>query len=43
MASMTASVGEQCGTKGSSTALKATIYKSIEQLFHWPEENDSRD
>jgi hypothetical protein len=42
MASMTASVGEQRGTRGSDAALKATIYKSIEQLFHWLEENDYR-
>src|SRR5579863_7145972 len=42
MASMTASVGEQRGTRGSDTALKATIYKSIKQLFHWLEENDYR-
>jgi len=42
MASMTASVGEQRGTRGSDTALKATIYKSIEQLFQWLEENDYR-
>jgi rhamnogalacturonyl hydrolase YesR len=42
MASMTASVGEQRGTQGSNTALKATIYKSIEQLSHWLEENDYR-
>ena len=42
MASMTASVGEQRGTKGSNTTLKAAIYKSIEQLFHWLEENDYR-
>jgi hypothetical protein len=42
MASMTASVGEQRGTQGSNAALKATIYKSIEQLSHWLEENDYR-
>jgi rhamnogalacturonyl hydrolase YesR len=42
MASMTASVGEQRGTQGSNTALKAAIYKSIEQLSHWLEENDYR-
>ena len=42
MASMTASVGEQRGTQGSNTALKAAIYKSIEQLSHWLKENDYR-
>jgi len=42
MGSMTASVGEQRGTQGSNTALKAAIYKSIEQLSHWLEENDYR-
>jgi len=42
MASMTASVGEQRGTKGSDAALKAAIYKSIEQLSHWLEDNDYR-
>jgi hypothetical protein len=39
---MTASVGEQRGTQGSNTALKAAIYKSIEQLSHWLKENDYR-
>ena len=42
MATMRASVGEQCGTQGSNTALKAAIYESIEQLSHWLEENDYR-
>src|SRR5437667_6272618 len=42
MATMTASVGEQRGTQGSNTALKAAIYKSIEQLSRWLEENDYR-
>jgi rhamnogalacturonyl hydrolase YesR len=42
MASMTVSVGEQNGTKGSDALLKAAIYKSITQLSHWLEENDYR-
>jgi rhamnogalacturonyl hydrolase YesR len=42
MASMTASVGEQPGTKGPNTALKAEIYRSIKQLSHWLEEHDYR-
>lgn len=42
MTSMTESVGEQRGTQGSNTALKAAIYKSIERLSHWLEENDYR-
>jgi rhamnogalacturonyl hydrolase YesR len=42
MASMTASVGEQRGTRGSNPALKSAIYKSIEQLSYWLEENDYR-
>ena len=42
MASMTASVGEQRGTRGSSRALKSAIYKSIEQLSHGAVENGYR-
>jgi polysaccharide biosynthesis protein VpsJ len=42
MATMTASVGEPRGTQGSNTALKAAIYKSIEQLSRWLEESDYR-
>lgn len=37
-----ASVGELSGTPRSDTALKGTIYRSIEQLYHWLEKNDYR-
>jgi hypothetical protein len=42
MVSMTASVGEQRGNRGSNPALKATIYESIARLSRWLEENDYR-
>jgi polysaccharide biosynthesis protein VpsJ len=42
MASITASVGEMRVTQASNSALKDTIYKSIEHLYHWLEENDYR-
>jgi rhamnogalacturonyl hydrolase YesR len=42
MASITASVGELRVTQPSNSALKATIYKSIEQLYQWLEANDYR-
>ena len=42
MASMTASVGEQRGNRGSNPALKATIYESIARLSRWLAENDYR-
>ena len=42
MLSMTASVDEQRGTQNSNAAVKSAIYKSIEQLSHWLEENDYR-
>lgn len=42
MASITASVGEMPVTQSTSSALKVTIYKSIEQLFQWLEANDYR-
>jgi hypothetical protein len=42
MGSTMASVGELNGTPRSDTALKGTIYRSIEQLCHWLEKNDYR-
>jgi len=42
MGSTMASVGELSGTQRSDTALKGTIYRSIEQLYHWLEKNDYR-
>ena len=42
MAIMTASVGEPRAAQGSDPSLKAAIYKSIEQLYQWLEENDYR-
>src|SRR5580698_526169 len=42
MGSTMASVGELSRTPRSDTALKGTIYRSIEQLYHWLEKNDYR-
>jgi rhamnogalacturonyl hydrolase YesR len=42
MASITASVGEMGVTQASNSALKHAIYKSIEHLYYWLEENDYR-
>ena len=40
MAIMTASVGEPRVAQGSDPSLKASIYKSIEQVYQWLEAND---
>jgi rhamnogalacturonyl hydrolase YesR len=42
MAIVTEPVSERSNTFGSNAALKATIYKSIEALVRWLEENDYR-
>ena len=42
MGSTMASVGKARGTQDSDPALKASIYKAIERLYQWLEDNEYR-